>query len=76
MTLFVYYLFLNLRYSCTRNPYTRNTFGDLRVLLEGYAQNPSCPAVVRNTVSKLVSFISQLAFISQPVITPPSEQEQ
>jgi hypothetical protein len=66
MTLFVYYRFLTLRYSSRRNPYTRNTFGELRLLVESYAQNPSCPAVIRNLVSKLVSFISRLA---PPVIT-------
>nr|CAG4651291.1 EOG090X0CJA [Simocephalus serrulatus]SVE94473.1 EOG090X0CJA [Simocephalus serrulatus] len=66
MTLFVYYRFLTLRYSSRRNPYTRNTFGELRMLVEGYAQNPSCPAAIRNMVHKLVGFISRLA---PPVIT-------
>nr|SVE75994.1 EOG090X0CJA [Daphnia hispanica] len=66
MTLFVYYRFLTLRYSSRRNPYTRNTFGELRFLVESYAQNPSCPLVIRNLVSKLVGFISRLA---PPVIT-------
>ena len=35
MTFFIYYV--NLRYSSTRNPYTRNKFGELQVLLEAYA---------------------------------------
>nr|SVE76622.1 EOG090X0CJA [Daphnia longispina] len=69
MTLFVYYRFLTLRYASRRNPYTRNTFGELRLLVESYANNPSCPMPVRNVVSKLVSIISRLA----PVIT--SEQQ-
>nr|CAG4649647.1 EOG090X0CJA [Scapholeberis mucronata]SVE93854.1 EOG090X0CJA [Scapholeberis mucronata] len=66
MTLFVYYRFLTLRYSSRRNPYTRNTFGELRFLVESYAQNPSCPAAIRNLVSKMVAFISRLA---PPIIT-------
>nr|SVE74418.1 EOG090X0CJA [Daphnia barbata] len=66
MTLFVYYRFLTLRYSSRRNPYTRNTFGELRFLVESYAQNPSCPAVIRNLVSKVVALVSRLA---PPVIT-------
>lgn len=61
MTLFVYYRFLTLRYSSRRNPYTRNTFGELRFLVESYAQNPSCPGVIRNLMSKLVALISRLA---------------
>ncbi|KZS16457.1 Relaxin receptor 1 [Daphnia magna] len=66
MTIFVYYRFLTLRYSSRRNPYTRNTFGELRFLVESYAQKPSCPSIIRNLVSKLVALISRLA---PPVIT-------
>lgn len=66
MTLFVYYRFLTLRYSSRRNPYTRNTFGELRFLVESYSQNPSCPAAIRNMVSKMVAFISRLA---PPLVT-------
>lgn len=71
MTLFVYYRFLTLRYASRRNPYTRNTFGELRYVVESYAQSPSCPAAIKNMVSKLVAFISRLA---PPVLA--NEQQQ
>nr|CAG4648857.1 EOG090X0CJA [Polyphemus pediculus] len=61
MTVFVYYRFLTLRYASRRNPYTRNTFAELRMIAEIYAQKPACPEAVRNIVFRLIAFITRLA---------------
>nr|CAG4650448.1 EOG090X0CJA [Sida crystallina] len=61
MTAFVYYRFLTLRYASRRNPYTRNTFAELRNITETYAQKPGCPEGVRNLAFKIIGLISRLA---------------
>lgn len=61
MTVFIYYRFLTLRYASRRNPYTRETFTQLRLVTENYTQKPSCPGTVRNIAIKVIEFISRLA---------------
>lgn len=61
MTVFVYYRFLTLRYASRRNPYSRNTFAELRMVAETYAQKPACPEGVRNIVFKVIAGITRLA---------------
>lgn len=70
MSAFVYYRFLTLRYASRRNPYSRNTFAELRVFAETYAQKPGCPEFLRNLTFKLIAFISRLA----PTVAPPPAQ--
>jgi len=72
MTVFVYYQFVTLRYASRRNPYSRNTFAELRMVAETYAQKPACPEGIRNIVFKVIAGISRLA---PPVFqTPPNPQ--
>ena len=73
MTVFVYYRFVSLRYASRRNPYSRNTFTELRVVAETYAQKPQCPEAVRNIVFKAIAGISRLA---PPVFQSPPPPQQ
>lgn len=68
ITPFVYYQFIILRYSSRRNPYTRNTFHELRILTERTASKPSLPSPIRSALLSLVSLTCNLA--------PPLHQEQ
>jgi hypothetical protein len=58
---FIYYRFLSLRYASRRNPYCRQLFYELRVTVEHYSNHPSCPAALRNLVTKAMQLISRLA---------------
>jgi len=58
---FVYYRFLTLRYVSRRNPYTRETFSQLKISLYQMASSGSCPAFVSNLIYKVVGFIERLA---------------
>jgi len=72
ITVFVYHRFVSLRYASRRNPYSRNTFAELRLVAETYAQKPQCPEAVRNIIFKVIAGISQLA---PPVFPPPQAQQ-
>lgn len=61
LTPFIYYRFLTLRYASRRNPYTRQTFHELRLLVEAQVAKPGVPAGVRNMVHKMIAFISRLS---------------
>lgn len=61
LTPFIYYHFLSLRYASRRNPYTRNMFYELRVLLEGFANKPGLPSFLRSALLAVVNFTSRLA---------------
>ncbi|XP_069680513.1 Krueppel homolog 2 [Periplaneta americana] len=65
LTPFIYYHFLTLRYSSRRNPYTRNMFSELRMLLEGTASKPGTPSFLRNILLSIVAFASRLAPMQQ-----------
>jgi len=67
MATFVYYRFLTLRYASRRNPYSRNTFAELRVLAETNAMKPGFPQGLRTFVFKMIEFISRLAPPMAPV---------
>lgn len=56
-----YYQFLCLRYSSRRNPYTRNLFHELRMLLEKTAYKPGMPQFVRQALLTVVSVACKLA---------------
>ncbi|KAI8441179.1 hypothetical protein MSG28_009413 [Choristoneura fumiferana] len=51
LTPFVYYYFVTWRYASRRNPYTRNTFRELRVLAERQAERPALPAALRGALA-------------------------
>lgn len=70
LTPFIYYHFLVQRYTSRRNPYTRNMFHELGVLLKSTASNPSLPNIIRKILLGIVSFVSKLAPPQIPV--PPS----
>ncbi|KAK9886963.1 hypothetical protein WA026_019221 [Henosepilachna vigintioctopunctata] len=61
MTPFIYYHFLFQRYSSRRNPYTRNMFRELRVLLESTATKPNLPGFVKSLLLGIVNFTCKLA---------------
>nr|BAB26041.1 unnamed protein product [Mus musculus] len=58
---FIYYRFLTLRYSSRRNPYCRNLFNELRIVVEHIIMKPSCPLFVRRLCLQSIAFISRLA---------------
>ncbi|KAI4462388.1 transmembrane protein 33 [Holotrichia oblita] len=61
LTPFIYYHFLVQRYSSRRNPYTRNMFHELRVLLEAAAAKPSMPGILKQLLLRVVSISCKLA---------------
>lgn len=58
---FIYYRFLTLRYASRRNPYTRQMFHELRLVIEAQVNKPGFPAGVRNLAYKMISFVSRMA---------------
>ncbi|KAF5296992.1 hypothetical protein FQR65_LT10144 [Abscondita terminalis] len=70
LTPFIYYHFLVQRYTSRRNPYTRNMFHELRILLESTAHKPNMPAIISNVLLAIVNFATKLAPPQIPV--PPS----
>ncbi|KAK4887592.1 hypothetical protein RN001_003863 [Aquatica leii] len=70
LTPFIYYHFLVQRYTSRRNPYTRNMFHEIRVLLESTAHKPNMPTIVRSVLLGIVNFATKLAPPQIPV--PPS----
>ncbi|XP_050672978.1 Krueppel homolog 2 [Leptidea sinapis] len=68
MTPFMYYYFVMWRYASRRNPYTRNTFHELRALTERTAQRPSLPAPLKSALLAAVQLVCRMA--------PPMEVQQ
>lgn len=68
ITPFLYYRFITLRYSSHRNPYSYQTFRQLRVVIENYAARPDCPSFVRSISMNLIYLTCRLA----PTIVPES----
>ncbi|CAH2979456.1 unnamed protein product [Chilo suppressalis] len=61
LTPFVYYYFLTWRYVSRRNPYTRNTFRELRVLAERTAERPAMPAPLKSALLTGVRLVCNMA---------------
>lgn len=61
LTPFLYYQFLCLRYASRRNPYTRNMFHELRVVIEGVANKPAVPEIIKNLLLGIVATTSRFA---------------
>ncbi|KAK6626108.1 hypothetical protein RUM43_006413 [Polyplax serrata] len=57
----LYYQFLCLRYASRRNPYTRNLFHELRIVLEKTANKPGIPQFIRQAILTIVSVGCKLA---------------
>ncbi|XP_037976387.1 Krueppel homolog 2 isoform X1 [Plutella xylostella] len=68
LTPFVYYYFVSWRYTSRRNPYTRNTCRELRVLAERVAAWPRTPAVASRGILAAVGLVCRMA--------PPMEVQQ
>lgn len=58
---FIYYRFICLRYQSRRNPYNRVMFYELRVALEYYSNQPSCPQFVRNLTQRFIGLVIRFA---------------
>lgn len=58
---FIYYRFLCMRYQSRRNPYNKLVFYEMRISLEHYANQPSCPLFVRNMTQKLIALLARIA---------------
>ncbi|XP_041969986.1 Krueppel homolog 2 isoform X2 [Aricia agestis] len=65
MTPFVYYYFVTWRYTSRRNPYTRNTFRELRALAERTAERPAL-AFARPAIHGAVALVCRLAPPAEP----------
>ncbi|XP_004923819.1 Krueppel homolog 2 [Bombyx mori] len=68
MSPFVYYYFVTWRYASRRNPYTRNTFRELRVAADGLTQRPWVPAALASALRSAIDIVCRMA--------PPVEQQQ
>lgn len=64
MTPFVYYHFLQMRYNSRRNPYTRNAFAELRMVVESLAG--SSPPLIGNILRACIGFVNRLSPQTQP----------
>lgn len=58
---FIYYRFICMRYQSRRNPYNRNMFYEIRITIEYYASQPSCPQILRNFSQKFIALVSRMA---------------
>jgi hypothetical protein len=54
---YIYYRFLCMRYTSRRNPYSRIMFYELRVGIESYTGQPSCPQMVKNLTQRAIDLI-------------------
>lgn len=62
----MYYYFVTWRYASRRNPYTRNTFHELRVLAERTAERPALPAPLRSGILSAVQLVCRMAPPMEP----------
>lgn len=58
---FLYYRFLQLRYSSRRNPYSRMVFNQLRITIEQLAVHPKCPSIGSKLLRGIVSITLRFA---------------
>jgi hypothetical protein len=73
LTPFIYYHFLTQRYTSRRNPYNRNMFYELRVLLERTAAKPKMPSFIKAALLGIVNFTVKLA---PPQVVQPQQHQQ
>ncbi|XP_072945340.1 Krueppel homolog 2 [Epargyreus clarus] len=72
LTPFVYYYFVTWRYASRRNPYTRNTFRELRALAERTAARPGMPPAFRAAIGAAVTLVCRMA---PPMEAAPEQQQ-
>lgn len=73
LTPFIYYHFIMQRYTSRRNPYTRNMFRELRLLIEATAAKPAVPGLIKKALLAIINFTGRLA---PPTYNPnPSTQQ-
>lgn len=58
---FAYYRFLTFRYASRRNPYTRNIFHEMRIVLVAFAETPGRNVTMKNMCYKIINYTSYLA---------------
>lgn len=61
LTPLVYYQFLVLRYMSRRNPYVRNAFSEMKLVVNQMIYSQSCPGFVRSIVSKVMGLIEKMS---------------
>ena len=61
MTPILYYQFVVLRYMSRRNPYSRQTFTELRIALESLTQDARCPDFAKRGIHGGIALLSRLA---------------
>ena len=64
LTPLVYYQFLVLRYMSRRNPYVKNAFSEMKVVVNQMIYSQSCPGFVRSIVSKAMGLIERMSPVS------------
>ncbi|XP_042896376.1 transmembrane protein 33 [Parasteatoda tepidariorum] len=65
-TPFAYYRFLTFRYASRRNPYCRNVFHEMKILLQNFASKPGRNVSIRNFCLTIIRVCSYFA----PPIVP------
>lgn len=58
---FIYYRFICMRYQSRRNPYNRIMFYELRMIIDYYTSQPSCPGVFRSLGQSLINLMNRFA---------------
>lgn len=66
VTPFIYSRFLIWRYASRRNPYTRTSFRQIRLLIEQLISLPACPLLIRRAFHSLIDVTSRMA----PAVPP------
>jgi len=61
LTPFAYFRFLSLRYASRRNPYTRNVFHEMRIIVERFAGTQGRNPFLKNVCYKIINFVMYLA---------------
>ncbi|XP_066900706.1 Krueppel homolog 2 [Halyomorpha halys] len=64
LTPFFYYQFLVMRYKSHRNPYTKNMFHELRLILDDFSAKPNTPSFLKTGIKSLIQFVSRCAPIT------------
>ncbi|CAH1392658.1 unnamed protein product [Nezara viridula] len=61
LTPFLYYQFLTMRYKSQRNPYTKNMFHELRIILDDFSDQPNTPNFLKNFIKSFIVVVSRFA---------------
>lgn len=61
VTPFIYSRFLIWRYASRRNPYTRTSFRQIRLMVEQLISLPACPLLIRRAFHSMIDITSRMA---------------